>query len=142
MIFRVCSLHVYFSIASRRAASPSLFRSGSSSTNLSNPATKDPTSPGSTTQAVRPCSSISPIWSRRDATIPFPIAMYSNSLVGEPKKGGPSGLGTWGDTTISQAARCPGPLCSSAFREGPDETDDEFSVQAVFRTDCGSVDLG
>ena len=29
--------------------------------------------------------------------MPFPIAMYSNSLVGDPKNGVPSGFGTCGD---------------------------------------------
>ena len=38
----------------------------------------------------------------------FPIAIYSNSFVGEPKKAVPSGLGTCGETRISVAAKCAG----------------------------------
>ena len=45
----------------------------------------------------------------------FPIAMYSNSFVGDPKNGEPSAFGTCGDARISHAARYSGPAsCSTS----------------------------
>ena len=41
--------------------------------------------------------------------MPFPIAMYSKSFVGEPKNGVPSALGRVGDARMSHAARYAGP---------------------------------
>ena len=62
-------------------------------------------SPGLTSNAVLSCSRTSAIWSRALAAIALPIAMYSKSLVGEPKKGLPSGIGTCGETRISAASK-------------------------------------
>ncbi len=71
-------------------------------------------SPGSHNNAVFSCSKISAIWSIFDVTIAFPIAIYSNSLVGEPKKGVPSEFLTWGDAKISHAAKYFGPwICGT-----------------------------
>ncbi len=48
--------------------------------------------------------STQPIWSRSEATIGLPMAMYSKSFVGLPKKGVPSGFGTCGESRMSEAA--------------------------------------
>jgi len=87
MILRVCSFHVYLATTSLLAACPKLSLRALSSIKIFKPSIKDPTSPGLTNHAVWSCLRTSPIWSRLDATIPLPIAIYSNNFVGEPKKG-------------------------------------------------------
>ena len=58
--------------------------------------------------ALAPSSRTSSIWPSRLAAIARPAAMYSNSLVGEPKNGVPSANGTCGEASASQAASIAG----------------------------------
>src|SRR5215831_14663888 len=101
--------------------------------------------------------------------MPLPIAMYSNSFVGEPKNGVPSGFGTCGETRTSHAARYFGPSScgtrpvnvveprAGIFRaklhirardclgavprsECADEADDRIAAQSVLRSHVRTVD--
>ena len=62
-------------------------------------------SEGGTSRAFRPSPRTSVVCPKDVATIGRPIAMYSKSFVGEPKKSEPSGLGTVGNARMSHAAR-------------------------------------